>query len=206
MIYDYFRVTGVNDSVLDCAELFSVVLRTDNIHEFEIRWDDILLSVEYTEGVDELEDQCSGAFQYQSSHSSSYHVVSVLMDSTVTLSRRLVAPTGGLTGSPPRDAPVPMLTMGDGPTEDGHAMMECDTFHSFRNLSHAVRGCNETVNKCAKTSRLTCTCHKTPAEKWQVDCEAKLRAPWEVADSEADKRYSVMDLRQDSHGLCLQIY
>ena len=31
------------------------------------------------------------------------------------------------------------------PTEDGHAMKTSDTFHSFQNLSHAVRGCH---NNC----------------------------------------------------------
>ena len=46
MIYDYFRVTGVNDSVLDYADLFCIVVRTDNIHEFDTRCDEILLSVE----------------------------------------------------------------------------------------------------------------------------------------------------------------
>ena len=55
-------------------------------------------------------------------------------------------------------------------------MMQCDTVHSFRNLSHAVRGCNKTVHTCAQTSRLTCTCYKNPVEKWQVDCEAKFRS------------------------------
>ena len=44
LIYDYFRVIGVN--VLDCAYLFSVVLRNDDIQEFDTRWDKILLSVE----------------------------------------------------------------------------------------------------------------------------------------------------------------
>ena len=46
LIYDYFRVIGVNESVLDCAYLFSVVLRNDDIQEFDTRWDKILLSVE----------------------------------------------------------------------------------------------------------------------------------------------------------------
>ena len=44
LIYDCFRVTGVNDSVLDCAALFSV-FRNDNIQEFDTRWDEILLSM-----------------------------------------------------------------------------------------------------------------------------------------------------------------
>ena len=35
MIYDYFRVTGAHDTVLDYADLFSVTLRDDNIPEFD---------------------------------------------------------------------------------------------------------------------------------------------------------------------------
>ena len=31
MIYDYFRVTGVHDTVLDCADLFSITLRNDDV-------------------------------------------------------------------------------------------------------------------------------------------------------------------------------
>ena len=57
-------------------------------------------------------------------------------------------------------------------------MMKFDTFHSFRNLSHALRGCDETVNKCAQTSRLSCTCHEKPVEKqcsvvsWEMNVTA----------------------------------
>ena len=43
MIYDYFRVTGAHDTVLDYADLFSVTLRDDNIQEFDTRWDEVLL-------------------------------------------------------------------------------------------------------------------------------------------------------------------
>ena len=64
-----------------------------------------------------------------------------------------------------KDAPLLMLNQNDAQTEDGHAMMKYGTFHSFQNLSHAVRGCKETVNKCAHTSRRTCTCHKKPVQK-----------------------------------------
>ena len=45
MIYDYCRVTGNHDTVLDCADLFSVTLHNDNIQEFDTRWDKILLSM-----------------------------------------------------------------------------------------------------------------------------------------------------------------
>ena len=43
MIYDYFRVTGAHDTVLDYADLFSITLRDDNVQEFDTRWDDISL-------------------------------------------------------------------------------------------------------------------------------------------------------------------
>ena len=45
MIYDYFRVTGAHDTVLDYAYVFSVTLRDDNVQEFDTRWDEILLSM-----------------------------------------------------------------------------------------------------------------------------------------------------------------
>ena len=45
MIYDYFRVTGAHDAVLDYADLFSVTLHDDNIQEFDTRWDEVLLSM-----------------------------------------------------------------------------------------------------------------------------------------------------------------
>ena len=45
MIYDYFRVTGAHDTVLDYADLSSVTLHDDNIQEFDTRWDKVLLSM-----------------------------------------------------------------------------------------------------------------------------------------------------------------
>ena len=45
MIYDYFRVTGAHDAVLDHADLFSVTLRDDNVQEFDTIWDEILISM-----------------------------------------------------------------------------------------------------------------------------------------------------------------
>ena len=41
---DYFRVTGAHDTVLDYADLVSITLRNDNVHECDTRWDEILLS------------------------------------------------------------------------------------------------------------------------------------------------------------------
>ena len=45
MLYDYFRVTGAHDTVLDNADLFSVTLRDNNVQEFDTRWDEVLLSM-----------------------------------------------------------------------------------------------------------------------------------------------------------------
>ena len=40
-----FRVTGANDSVENYADLFSFGLRSDDIQEFDSKWDGILLSM-----------------------------------------------------------------------------------------------------------------------------------------------------------------
>ena len=45
MIYDYFRVYGAHDTVLDYADLFSTTLRHDDVQDFDTRWDAILLSM-----------------------------------------------------------------------------------------------------------------------------------------------------------------
>ena len=37
--YEYFRVTGANDSVENYADLFTVGLRNDDIQEFDTKWD-----------------------------------------------------------------------------------------------------------------------------------------------------------------------
>ena len=41
MICEYFRVTGVHDTVLDYADLFSITLRNDDVLEFDTRWGEI---------------------------------------------------------------------------------------------------------------------------------------------------------------------
>ena len=45
MIYDHFRVTGTHDSVENYTDLFTIVLRNDDIQEFDFKWDGILLSM-----------------------------------------------------------------------------------------------------------------------------------------------------------------
>ena len=40
LIYDYFRVTEVHDSVENYADLFTIVLPNDDIQEFDSKWDE----------------------------------------------------------------------------------------------------------------------------------------------------------------------
>ena len=55
MIYDYFRVTGAHDTVLDYADLFTITLRND-VQEFDPRWDEIPLSMTKIPPEDVLEE------------------------------------------------------------------------------------------------------------------------------------------------------
>ena len=45
LIYEQFRVTGTDDSVENYTDLFTIVLRNDDIQEFDLKWDGILLSM-----------------------------------------------------------------------------------------------------------------------------------------------------------------
>ena len=51
MIYDFFRVTGAHDAVLDYADLF----HDDNVQEIDTRWDEVLLSMSMIPSDDVLE-------------------------------------------------------------------------------------------------------------------------------------------------------
>ena len=55
MFYEYFRVTGANDSVENYADLFTIVLRNDDIHKFDSKWDGILLTMTKIPSDDILE-------------------------------------------------------------------------------------------------------------------------------------------------------
>ena len=55
MIYEYFRVTGANDSVENYPDLCTVVLRNDDIQEFDSKWDEILFSMTQIPSDDILE-------------------------------------------------------------------------------------------------------------------------------------------------------
>ena len=54
-IYEYFRVTGANDSVENYADLFTVALRNHDIQEFDSKWDEISLSMTKIPSDDILE-------------------------------------------------------------------------------------------------------------------------------------------------------
>ena len=55
LIYEYFRVAGANDSVENYADLFTIVLRNDDIQDFDSKWDGILLSTTKIPSDDILE-------------------------------------------------------------------------------------------------------------------------------------------------------
>ena len=55
LIYEYFPVTGANDSVENHADLFTIALRNDDIQQFDSKWDEILLSMTEIPSDDILE-------------------------------------------------------------------------------------------------------------------------------------------------------
>ena len=55
LIYEHFWVTGANDSVENYTDLFTIVLRNDDIQEFDSKWDDILLPMTQIPSDDILE-------------------------------------------------------------------------------------------------------------------------------------------------------
>ena len=42
MIYDYLRVTGGHDTVLDKADWFSITLRNENVQDLDTKWNEIV--------------------------------------------------------------------------------------------------------------------------------------------------------------------
>ena len=55
MIYDYFRVVGAHDAVLDYADFSLLLFYDDNVQEFDTRWDEVLLSMSKIPSDDVLE-------------------------------------------------------------------------------------------------------------------------------------------------------
>ena len=55
MIYEYFWVTGTHEAILEYSDPFNVTLRGDEVHQFDTRWDEVLLSIRKVPPVDILE-------------------------------------------------------------------------------------------------------------------------------------------------------
>ena len=55
LIHECFQVTRANDSVENNADLFTIVLRNDDIQEFDSKWDGSLLSMTKIQSDDILE-------------------------------------------------------------------------------------------------------------------------------------------------------
>ena len=45
MIYEHFRTSGAYEAVEGLSDLFSIRLQNDDVQDFDIRWDQALLSV-----------------------------------------------------------------------------------------------------------------------------------------------------------------
>ena len=45
MIYEYFRVTGGHEAVLDYSDPFRITLHGDDVQNVDTRWDEVLLSI-----------------------------------------------------------------------------------------------------------------------------------------------------------------
>ena len=76
MIYDHFRVTGTDDSVENYTDLFTIVLRNDDVQEFDSEWDGILLSMTKIPHDDILE----GLFKFRMRESEKLKTVLELYD------------------------------------------------------------------------------------------------------------------------------
>ena len=76
LIYDYFRVTGANDSVENYADLFTIGLRNGDIQEFDSKWDGILLSMTRIPSDDILE----GLYKFRTRDSEKLKTVLDLYD------------------------------------------------------------------------------------------------------------------------------
>ena len=76
LIYEYFRVTGANDSVEKYADLFTISLRNDDIQEFDSKWDGILWSMTKIP----LDDILEGLYKLRIRESEKFKTVLELYD------------------------------------------------------------------------------------------------------------------------------
>ena len=45
MIYEYFRATGAHEAAQGLSTLFAVSSQNDDVQDFDVKWDDALLSL-----------------------------------------------------------------------------------------------------------------------------------------------------------------
>ena len=45
MMYEYLRVTGAHEAVLDYSDFFRVTLHGDDVQDFDAKWEEVLLSI-----------------------------------------------------------------------------------------------------------------------------------------------------------------
>ena len=76
LIYDYFRVIGIHDSVENYADLFTISLRNDDVQEFDSKWGGILLSMTKIP----LDDNLEGLYKLRIRESEKLKTVSELYD------------------------------------------------------------------------------------------------------------------------------
>ena len=55
MVYEYFPVNVAHEAVLDYSDLLRTTLHGDDVQEFDIRWDEVLLSISQVPTDDMLE-------------------------------------------------------------------------------------------------------------------------------------------------------
>ena len=55
MIYDYLKISGTSEALLDFNDLLRVQLKSDNVQGFDTKWDEVLLSMTEVPDEDTLE-------------------------------------------------------------------------------------------------------------------------------------------------------
>ena len=59
VIYEYFRVTGTHETVIDFSDLISANLRGDDVQVFDTRWDEVLSAGKTENQVSRMSRLCS---------------------------------------------------------------------------------------------------------------------------------------------------
>ena len=139
LIYEYFRVTGANDSVENHADLFTVVLRNDDIQELDSKWDGILLSMTKIPPDDILE----GLFKLRIRESEKVKTVLELYD--LDIHQKMIGPD----------------------YHRLKTMVKRSIEHNLRNKNFGARNGNYERNAVVKNHRVNQRRQRIPGECWQ---------------------------------------